>query len=52
MSNRKPKSINLKPAGKGKPCDVIINGNLEVKKNVVAQYDVTVKKCLSKETHL
>ena len=46
MSNRKPKSISLKPAGKGKPCDVIINSDLEVKKNVVAQCDVTVKKCL------
>ena len=46
MSNRKPKSISLKPAGKGKPCDVVINGDLIVKKDVVAQCDVTVKKCL------
>ena len=46
MSNKKPKSISLKPAGKGKPCDVIINGDLEVKKDVVAECDVTVKKCL------
>ena len=46
MSNRKPKSIILKPAGKGKPCDVVINGDLIVKKDVVAQCDVTVKKCL------
>jgi hypothetical protein len=46
MSNKKPKSISLKPAGKGKPCDVVINGDLIVKKDVVAQCDVTVKKCL------
>jgi len=46
MSNRKPKSISFKPVDKGKPCDVIINGDLEVKKNVFAQCDVTVKKCL------
>jgi len=44
---KKPSSISFKPAGKNKPCTTVINGDLKVKKNIVAQCDLTVKKCLN-----
>ena len=44
---KKPSSISFKPAGKNKPCTTVINGGLKVKKNIVAQCDLTVKKCLN-----
>ena len=45
--SKKPCSISFKPAGKNKPCTTVINGGLKVKKNIVAQCDLTVKKCLN-----
>jgi len=44
---KKPSSITFKPAGKNKPCTTVINGGLKVKKNIVAECDLTVKKCLN-----
>ena len=49
----KPPSITFKPAGKNKPCTTIIEGNLNVKKNIIAncnlkvKKDLTVNKCLN-----
>jgi len=45
--SKKPCSISFKPAGKNKPCTTVINGGLKVKKNIDAQCDLTVKKCLN-----
>ena len=45
--SRKPPSISFKPVGKNKPCTTVINGGLKVKKNIVAECDLTVKKCLN-----
>ena len=44
---KKPCSISFKPVGQNKPCTTVINGDLKVKKNTVAQCDITVKKCLN-----
>ena len=45
--SKKPCSISFKPAGKNKPCTTVINGGLKVKKNIDAECDITVKKCLN-----
>ena len=45
--SKKPCSISFKPVGKNKPCTTVINGGLKVKKNIVAECDLTVKKCLN-----
>ena len=45
--SKKPCSISFKPVGNNKPCKTIINGGLKVKKNIDAQCDLTVKKCLN-----
>ena len=45
--SKKPCSISFKPVGKNKPCKTVINGGLKVKKNIDAQCDLTVKKCLN-----
>ena len=45
--SKKPCPISFKPVGNNKPCKTIINGGLKVKKNIVAECDLTVKKCLN-----
>ena len=45
--SKKPCSISFKPTGKNKPCTTVINGGLKVKKNIVAECDLTVNKCLN-----
>ena len=45
--SKKPPSISFKPVSKNKPCKTIINGGLKVKKNIVAECDLKVKKCLN-----
>ena len=44
---KKPNSISFKPTNNtNKPCTTIINGGLNVKKDIIANCDLDVKKCL------
>ena len=45
--SKKPCSISLTPAGENEPCNVIINGKLEVNKSATFDKNVTVKKNLT-----
>ena len=45
--SKKPCSISFKPSGQDKPCTTVINSDLKVKKNIIADCDLDVKKCLN-----
>jgi hypothetical protein len=45
--SKKPCSISLTPAGENEPCNVVINGKLEVNKSATFNKNVTVKKNLT-----